>query len=84
MKTAAESRQHPIKWSGTVEIEAAVDKSRPRSCLIRSVRLNEQMCANGEAVCHRRQHEMVLKISRYALLPAPERKLWKQPISWRE
>jgi hypothetical protein len=69
MKTRPESRQHPIRWTGAVEIEAAVDMSRPTACLIRSVRLNEQMRADGDAIAHLWQREMVLKISRYASPP---------------
>lgn len=52
-----------------MEIEAAVDMSRPTACLIRSVRLNEQMRADGDAIAHLWQREMVLKISRYASPP---------------
>src|SRR6266700_7944763 len=43
MKTVAESPQHLNKWTTVVEVEAAVDESRPLACLIRSVRLNERV-----------------------------------------
>src|ERR1035438_10262014 len=38
-----ESRLHPIKWTRLVKVEAALGMSRPWPCLIRSVRLDEQV-----------------------------------------
>ena len=43
MKNGVESRQHPIRWNGMVEVEAAVDVSRPAACLIRNALLNQRV-----------------------------------------
>jgi transposase len=57
-----ESRRHPMNWTGAVEVEAAVSKSRSWPCLIRSVRLNEQVRVADPGWRGLRQREMVLKI----------------------
>jgi hypothetical protein len=41
MKTSVESPPHLIKWSTTVEVEAAVERLRPSGCLIRDGFLNK-------------------------------------------
>ena len=45
-----ESLMHLNKWTRVVEVDGAVDKSRPPTCLIRSVRLNEQVRV-ADSVC---------------------------------
>ena len=49
-------------------------------CLIRSVRLNEQMRVNDD-VCHQRQCEMVLRIFPVRS-PSGSPSLWRQSTNW--
>jgi transposase len=60
-----ESLLHQMSGLGQVKVEAAVGQSRPLLCLIRSVRLNEQVRMKREGV---RNSEN----SRHALLSGPE------------
>jgi hypothetical protein len=74
MKTFAESPAHLSKWTGLVEVEAAVDKSRPSGCLIRSVRLNERVRVADAGYGRGGSAKWCLILSRYAPHFRPEKR----------
>jgi len=73
MKTAGESPVHLNKWTGVVEVEAAVDELRPLGCLIRSVRLNERVRVADAGCGVGGSAKWCLLLSRYAPPAGPEK-----------